>query len=116
MRRLVGDVVWERLPASKQSERRAEGAAMVAELADLRRTAPWDGARISAPVLALHGENARAHHRRAMSGMPDMIAGCRSKMVPGAGHAGPHTHADDVAAAMSSFLASLSGDSVASVG
>lgn len=116
MRRLVGDVVWERLPASKQAERRAEGAAMVAELADLRRTAPWDGARISAPVLALHGEHAGAHHRRAMTGLVDMIAGCRSVMVPGAGHAGPHTHADEVVAAMSPLLASLSGDSVASAG
>jgi len=116
MRRLVGDAMWERLPASKRAQRRAEGAAMVAELADLRRTAPWDAARISAPVLALHGEHAGAHHRRATTELRDMIAGCRSLMVPGAGHAGPHTHADDVAAAMSSFLAPLSGDSVASAG
>ena len=113
MRRLVGDAVWERLPATKQAERRSEGAAMVAELADLRRTAPWDAARISAPVLALFGEHAGAHHRRAMSALPDMIAGCRSVMVPESGHAGPHTHADSVAASMSEFLASLSGDSVA---
>ncbi len=116
MRRLVGDVVWERLPASKRAERRAEGAAMVAELADLRRIAPWDATCISAPVLALHGEHAGAHHRRAMTGMADMIAGCRSVMVSGAGHAGPHTNADDVAAAMSPLLASLSGDRVASAG
>ncbi len=116
MRRLVGDVVWERLGTSKQSERRAEGPAMVAELADLRRAAPWDAARITAPVLALHGEHAGAHHRRAMTGLPGVIAGCRSVMVPGAGHAGPHTHANDVAAAMSAFLASLSGDPAASAG
>lgn len=116
MRRLVGDAVWERLAPSKQAERRSEGAAMVGELADLRRTAPWDAARISAPVLALHGEHAGAHHRRAMTGLPDMIAGCRAVMVPEAGHAGPHTHADHVVAAVSPFLASLSGDSMASAG
>lgn len=116
MRRLVGDAVWERLGDSKKAERRAEGAAMVAELADLRRAAPWDGARIGAPVLALHGEHAGEHHRRAMSGLPDMIAGCRSAVVPGSGHAGPHTHSDDVAAAMTTFFASISGDPVAFAG
>jgi pimeloyl-ACP methyl ester carboxylesterase len=116
MRRLVGDAVWERLPASKQAERRAEGAAMVAELADLRRRAPWDGDRITAPVLALHGEHARPHHRAAMEGLGEMIPGCRTAMVPAAGHAGPHTHADAVAAAMAPFLASLSDDPIASVG
>jgi pimeloyl-ACP methyl ester carboxylesterase len=116
MRRLVGNAVWERLPASKQAERRAEGAAMVAELADLRRGAPWDGARITAPVLALHGEHARPHHRAAMEGLPDMIERCRTTMVPAAGHAGPHTHADAVAAAIAPFLASLSDERVASVG
>jgi pimeloyl-ACP methyl ester carboxylesterase len=59
MRRLVGDEVWERLPASKRRERRAEGAAMVAELADLRRAAPWIGDEIGVPVLALYGEFGR---------------------------------------------------------
>jgi pimeloyl-ACP methyl ester carboxylesterase len=116
MRRLVGDAVWERLPATKQAERRAEGAAMVAELADLRRRAPWDGDRITVPVLALHGEHARPHHRAAMEGLSGMIPHCRTAMVAAAGHAGPHTHADAVAAAMGPFLASLSDDPVASVG
>lgn len=116
MRRLVGDAVWERLPASKQAERRAEGAAMVAELADLRRCAPWDGDRITVPVLALYGEHARPHHRAAMAGLAEMIPGSGSVMVPAAGHAGPHTHADAVVAAMAPFLASLSDGPVASVG
>ena len=116
MRRLVGDAVWERLPPSKRAERRAEGVAMVAELADLRRQAPWDGERIVVPVLALHGELAKPHHRAAMEGLANMVTGCRSSMIPSAGHAGPHTHADDVAAAMATFLASLSDGSPAAVG
>ncbi len=115
MRRLVGDAVWERLPSSKQVERRAEGAAMVSELADLRRRAPWDGEQIQAPVLALCGELGRPHHQAAMAGLSEMIPGCRSAIIPGAGHAGPHTHADAVAGAVTSFLASLSDDSVAAV-
>ncbi len=112
MRRLVGDAVWERLPASKRAERRGEGRAMVAELADLRRTEPWRGDRILAPVLALYGEHARPHHRAAMHGLGDMISDCRSAMVPGAGHAGPHTHAGAVAEAMAAFLDSIRRRSV----
>ena len=60
MRRLVGDEVWERLPAAKREERRAEGASMVSELADLRRSPPWEADAVTAPVLALYGEHARA--------------------------------------------------------
>ena len=115
MRRLVGDAIWERLPASKQAERRAEGAAMVAELADLRRGAPWQGDGIQAPVLALYGEHARPHHLAGMRALVDMIPQCRVAMVPDAGHAGPHTHADAVAAAMAPFVPSFSGDSVTAV-
>jgi pimeloyl-ACP methyl ester carboxylesterase len=67
-------------------------------------------------VLAMYGEHARPHHRAAMTGLADMIPGSHSTMVPAAGHAGPHTHADAVVAAMAPFLASLSDDPVASVG
>ena len=116
MRRLVGDAVWERLPRSTRAERRSEGAAMVGELADLRRRAPWRGDRVHVPVLALYGEHARPHHRAAMEGLGDLIAGCRSTMVPDAGHAGPHTHARAVADAMAPFLASLNDGSTATVG
>jgi len=116
MRRLVGHAVWEQLPEPTRAERRSEGAAMVGELADLRRRAPWDGERIGVPVLALYGEHARPHHRAAMEGLGDLIAGCRSTMVADAGHAGPHTHAGAVAAAMVPFLASLSDGSTAAVG
>jgi pimeloyl-ACP methyl ester carboxylesterase len=116
MRRLVGDAVWERLPQSKRDERRGEGAAMVAELADLRRCAPWAADRVTVPVLALHGERCRPHHRAAMEALADMLADCRSAMVPEAGHAGPHTHADAVVAAMQPFLSSLTDEPTATGG
>ena len=106
MRRLVGDAVWDRLPASKQADRRAEGAAMVSELADLRRSPPWDPGEITVPVLALCGEHARPHHREAMTRLTEMLTDCRSEVVVGAGHAGPHTHADAVAASVVNFIGS----------
>jgi lipase len=107
MRRLMGDELWERMPASKQAARRAEGAPMVAELADLRRGAPWSAERISAPVHAMYGEYARPHHRAAMTGLVELLPGCTSDMIAGAGHAGPHTHADAVAASFTTFLRSV---------
>jgi pimeloyl-ACP methyl ester carboxylesterase len=107
MRRLVGDAVWERLPASKQAERRAEGAAMVEELADLRRVVPWTAAAVRVPVLAMFGEAGRPHHRTAMEFLAQSLADARSCMVPAAGHAGPHSHADEVAAAFVDFVNSL---------
>jgi pimeloyl-ACP methyl ester carboxylesterase len=102
MRRLVGDVVWERLPPAKQAERRSEGAAMVEELADLRREAPWSS--IEVPVLALCGEHGRAHHRRGTDWLGATLPDCRVVTVPGAGHAGPHTHPSAVAAEVVTFL------------
>lgn len=102
MRRLVGDAVWERLPPAKRAERRSEGAAMVEELADLRRAAPWSS--IEVPVLALCGEHGRAHHRRGTAWLGETLADCRVATVSDAGHAGPHTHASAVAAEVVEFL------------
>jgi pimeloyl-ACP methyl ester carboxylesterase len=102
MRRLVGDDVWERLPPAKQAERRSEGAAMVAELADLRRAAPW--ASIGAPVLALCGEHGRDHHRRGAEWLGRELPDCSVRTVAGAGHAGPHTHPSAVASEIVGFL------------
>lgn len=107
IRRLVGDEAWERLSTSKQATRRQEGLAMVAELADLRRRAPWSAEEIQVPVLALHGELGRAHHRRAMEALEAMLADGRVASVSGAGHAGPHTHAARVADPIRTFIESL---------
>ncbi len=104
MRRLVGDEKWERLPPSTRSARRAEGAAMVGELADIRVNVPWDGPAITQPVLAMCGERAHDHHRRAAETMPDILPGSRLVEIAGAGHFGPNTHADAVAAVLVEFL------------
>ena len=104
MRRLVGDAAWERLPQSKRQARRSEGAALVGELADLRREAPWRAERVRVPVLALYGETGRPHHRAAMDSLAKSLPDGRVQMVPDAGHAGPHTHADAVADAVAGFI------------
>ena len=57
MRRLIGDEKWERLPRRRRAARRAEGAAMVGELADLaatRRGTPT-GSRCRSSPCAVSG-------------------------------------------------------------
>ncbi len=115
MRRLVGDEAWERLPTSTQQQRRAEGPAMVAELADLRRQAPWQAGDVRVPVLALYGERGRPHHRAAMEHLGETLPDCRVEMVGDCGHAGPHTHAGVVAAPIVRFVRSLAVPSARAV-
>lgn len=107
MRRLIGDEAWERLSPSKREGRRHEGAAMVGELADLRRAAPWEASRIDLPVLALAGERARPHHRAALDHLDTVLPQVRTQVILGAGHAGPHSHPDRVATAIGDFVGSI---------
>ena len=51
-----------------------------------------------------------------MEALTGLLPNCRSAMVPGAGHAGPHTHADALLAVMEPFLSSLSDESPATAG
>lgn len=107
MRRLIGDARWERLPPATRAARRAEGPAMVGELDDLRSGRPWDPARIAVPVLALHGELGRPHHRAAAERIAELVAGAEVVAVQGARHAGPNTHPDAVAELVSGLVERL---------
>lgn len=97
MRRLIGDRRWDRLPPATRSARRAEGAAMIGELVDLRDQAPWSAGRVTAPVLAMYGEHAKSHQRRAMHELGNDLPDARVEMIEGARHFGPNTHPDVVA-------------------
>jgi pimeloyl-ACP methyl ester carboxylesterase len=108
MRRLIGDERWARLPPSSRAARRAEGPAMIGELADLRQHAPWRAERITAPVLALHGEHGRPHHRKGTEALAEMLPDATFGTVPDAHHFGPNTHPDDLAAIVVAFVEGLS--------
>ncbi len=107
MRRLIGDDRWERLPPRTRTERRAEGRALVGELADLRERPAFDVVDISVPVLAMCGSRGADHHRRAARELEEMLPEARSLEIPGARHFGPNTHPDEVAEA---WLAHLNVD------
>ena len=66
MRRMIGDARWEGLPERTRATRRAEGLAMVHELADLRLHRPWSAEEIQVPVLTGYGTKGSAHHQTGM--------------------------------------------------
>lgn len=104
MRRLIGDERWDRLPPSTRAARRAEGPAMVGELADLRQRAPWRADRIGVPVLVLRGEHGQEHHRLGTDALAGMLPDAEAAVIAGARHFGPNTHPDDVADRVRSFV------------
>jgi pimeloyl-ACP methyl ester carboxylesterase len=105
MRRLVGDAKWERLPAGTRAARRREGRAMVAELTELRERAPWDSTRITAPVVAMHGEHGAGHHRRGTAYLAaELLPGAEVVEIAGARHFGPNTHPGEVAAVLADLV------------
>jgi len=85
LRRMLGDAVWERLPERTRAERRAEGAALVGELDDLRRAAPWNPANIRCPVVCGFGELSQEHHREGARALGERL-GAEVIEFPGARH------------------------------
>jgi pimeloyl-ACP methyl ester carboxylesterase len=104
MRRLIGDERWERLPEATRTARRAEGPAMVGELAELRERPAWSGESIDVPVLALYGEHGKPHHQRGAETIAAMIPGALVERIDGAAHFGPNTHPDLVAERVRAFV------------
>ncbi len=89
MRRMVGDERWEALPDRTRATRRAEGVAMVAELADLREHRPWRADQIEVPVVVSHGSRGAEHHRRGMHHVAASISGSRLVALEGCRHDAP---------------------------
>ena len=87
MRRMIGDPLWERLPESMRNQRRAEGAALQA---DLRHSAAAESVvrfdRISAPVLIGYGSRSSNNHRRSAITMAESLNDARVVEIDGADH------------------------------
>lgn len=94
MRRMIGDGRWEALPAGSRADRRAEGAALVAELASVRGTEPaYDIDAIEVPVLVGRGSDSAAHHRRAADSLARLVGQDGGPFViEGAGHGAHASH------------------------
>ena len=100
MRRMIGDARWERLPRATRQARRAEGATLVAEIAQLRppHPVPLDLADIRVPVIAAHGTEGAPHHELAAQAVAAEVPGAELEVVDGAGHGVHLTHPAAVAA------------------
>lgn len=95
MRRLIGDRRWDELPERTRATRRAEGAALVGELGDLRAHAPWDPQDVKVPVFVGRGSNGAAHHQTGMARMVELIPGSTLVTLDGCRHDAPTSHPAD---------------------
>jgi pimeloyl-ACP methyl ester carboxylesterase len=94
LRRLIGDEMWERMPARMREERRAEGPALLADLRSLRPPAPppYMAAALRVPVLAAVGSEGRPHHRRATEELARTAPQGELAVLEGAGHGAHLSH------------------------
>jgi pimeloyl-ACP methyl ester carboxylesterase len=90
MRRMVGDDVWAKLPAKARADRRAEGPALVGELAALVAVAPYDPAMVRVPAVVAHGSLGSDHHRTGIEWLAATIPDAELMVIEGAAH-GVHT-------------------------
>ena len=97
LRGILGDEGWERLPAGTRAARRAEGPTLLAELASLRRAAPYEPASVPVPVLSGYGSESKPYHQDAARRLADEAPLGELCVIQGSGHAAPITHAADFA-------------------
>jgi pimeloyl-ACP methyl ester carboxylesterase len=93
LRRMLGDQRWDALPERTKEVRRAEGVAMVEELADLRRHQPWVAEHIDVPVITAFGSLGQRHHREGMTYAAGLLE-CPVVELPGCRHDAPLSHPD----------------------
>jgi pimeloyl-ACP methyl ester carboxylesterase len=60
---------------------------------------------ISAPVLVLHGSDTKRLFAASARAVTDRVPNARRQEIPGAGHAGPLTHPEAIAEALTEFFA-----------
>jgi pimeloyl-ACP methyl ester carboxylesterase len=97
MRSMVGDRIWERLPAATREQRRAEGPTLSADMASIGAGPVFDPAAITAPVLVGRGGRSRPHHRWAARELAASLPSGELVEIPDSDH-GPHlSHPSDLA-------------------
>lgn len=106
MRRMVGDRVWERLPAATRQQRRAEGSTLVTELAALRTGSPFDPVDIRVPVVVGYGTAGLPHAAAWAATLAGLLPRATLVEVPGGTH-GVHLGHPSALAAMVRNAAAL---------
>lgn len=97
VRRMVGDHVWERLPAASRAARRSEGPTLSAEISSLRAVAPFDPLQIRVPVLVGRGGKSSTHQRRGARELAGLLPKGELVEVADAGHGIHLSHPKELA-------------------
>ena len=118
MRRMIGDELWEGLPAKTRDTRRAEGAALVGELTDLATNRPWAFADVTCPIVLGYGERGAAHHREGMTYLHQHFPNSALFELAGCRHDAPLASSELFAVTIVAALADAVGEpwSVAAAG
>jgi pimeloyl-ACP methyl ester carboxylesterase len=98
MLRAVGERIWNRLPERTRAERRAEGGALLADMASVSGDAPIDPAAVEVPVLVGCGAESSWWHRRAADELVAALPDAELAVVGGARHGVHLSHPSAVAA------------------
>ena len=98
IRRIVGDDAWEQLPERTRAERRAEGAALMADLASIQHDAPFDPADLPVPLVVGRGERSLPHHSQSALALSQTVPGAELFEIAGAAHGAHVSHPDEFAA------------------
>jgi pimeloyl-ACP methyl ester carboxylesterase len=98
MRRMIGDRRWDALPERTKAERRAEGVALLGEMADMYARAPFDLDDVLQPVVVGRGTEGSPHHGASTRRLVELLPDAELFEIVGAGHGAHMSHPDDFAA------------------
>jgi pimeloyl-ACP methyl ester carboxylesterase len=98
--RMVGASAWSHLTEAGRESRRADGAALVADLRSFRRDgAPFDVTALEVPVVfGMGGPTSRSHHRQTVEWLGANVPGGVVYEIEGAQHGAHLSHPDHFAA------------------
>jgi pimeloyl-ACP methyl ester carboxylesterase len=97
-RRLAGPDAWDELPERTRADRRAEGPALLADIASIRDIAPpFDIAALPVPLIVGCGTESLAYQRDGASRLAS-IAGADLVEIDGGAHGSHTTHPGQFAA------------------
>ncbi len=105
MRRIVGDAIWERLPAATCEARRREGPALIADLTSLRgKPCPFDPAAVMCPTVIGCGSDSHPHQREAARVVASSISGAALVELAATAHGAHFSNPDGFADLISQVL------------
>lgn len=90
----IGSDAWARLPERVRAERRAEGAALMADYTAAGEGLPFEPADILSPVAVAYGTKTAPHFERASLALCGEIHGAVCMSLDGASHGAHLSHPD----------------------